>query len=201
MTSSRNGRTGERIALGVSAIIFLLIMLGIAIFVPEVTPFQVFVFRTVLAIVAAAAAAFIPGFIRLKLGLAANVSVRAGGALGVFVLIYAINPPLLISEPKKFIHEGVIGTLEKHISGKVTDFSLTLGDSRQDELRALYIDETIGDSWGQLLSRICDRYTACLKCAPSPGEIEDRVNIDLVGAPLRNHPDTDSGNVKICSGS
>jgi len=188
----------ERIGLAACVVVFMLLMLGIAIFIPEVTTFQVFVFRTVLALVAAAAAAFIPGFITVEMGAKAKLWIRAGGAIALFVIVYNVNPPLLVSAPKKNIHEGLIGQLVTHVNSSVTDFSLTLDGNREDELRALYIEETIGDSWSDLLSRICRNHASCLVCDPPAGEIKQEVKLSLKGPPLVNHPGSSSGKIKDC---
>ncbi len=79
-----------------SGLSFLAIMLVIAFFIPEPTIFQIFVFRVVLAIAAAAFGATIPGFLEIKLPLWGKGLISAGGALGLFVLIYQVNPPGLI---------------------------------------------------------------------------------------------------------
>lgn len=72
---------------------FTAIMLVIAIYVPKPTEFQIFVFRVVLAMAAAGVGGVVPGFIVL------NVSpyIRAGGAIALFVIIYAFNPPAVVT--------------------------------------------------------------------------------------------------------
>lgn len=76
-------------------ILFVVVMLGIAIAIPNPTATQWFVFRVVLALSAAGIGAVIPGLIVV------NVSkiVRAGGAIALFVLVYMLNPPQLVSTP------------------------------------------------------------------------------------------------------
>jgi hypothetical protein len=59
-------------------------ILVLAIAYPRPTPFQVFVFRTILSVAAAGAAALIPGFLEVEI----SNWVRAGGALAVFVIVY-----------------------------------------------------------------------------------------------------------------
>jgi hypothetical protein len=71
-------------------------MLVMAIKFPQPSPFQYATFRTVLALAAAGVAAFVPGFFRLKVGR----TLRAGGALAVFVLVYRFSPaPLVLETP------------------------------------------------------------------------------------------------------
>jgi hypothetical protein len=73
------------------------ILLAIALFVPVVTAFQEFVFRVVLSLAAAGIGASIPGFLNLHFDLPAG-SIEAGGALALFALSYAVNPPALVSQ-------------------------------------------------------------------------------------------------------
>ena len=62
----------------------------IAIFVPNPTSFQMFIFRILAALGAAGVGASLPGFIGFK-----SASVTAGGAVALLVLIYLVNPPRL----------------------------------------------------------------------------------------------------------
>lgn len=73
---------------------FLVVLVIIAIFIGDPTGFQIFVFRVVLAIAAAGAAAMIPGFLSVKIA----TWVRASGALAVFALVFLVNPPALVAE-------------------------------------------------------------------------------------------------------
>ncbi|MEO3428483.1 hypothetical protein AAFN88_06465 [Pelagibius sp. CAU 1746] len=187
----------ERICLGISVVVFLATMLVLAVLFPEVTAFQEFVFRTVVALTAGAAAAFIPGFFHLRIGQGKLLAVRATGAIAVTAFVYYVNPPSSVSERKVFMHEGLVHNLESHIAAG-TGFSLELDPSRITELRALFIEHTAGESWGELFSKICRRYPNCLVCDPPPGSISDSVMLSLVGPPLVNLPGSTSGNVKQC---
>lgn len=88
----------EKIVAVVFGTAFIVIMLGIAVFVPNPTEFQIFVFRTVLAVAAAGIGAVLPGFLTV------NVSnfLRAGGAFGLFVMVYWFNPPKLVTDATPF---------------------------------------------------------------------------------------------------
>jgi hypothetical protein len=80
-----------------------LMLLGMVIYslaIPNPTAQQEFVFRLILALGAAALGAFLPGFLHIQ-GRVANFTVRAGGALGMFVLVYLINPPALVEKKAK----------------------------------------------------------------------------------------------------
>lgn len=188
----------ERLLLAACAVIFLVALLIIAILFPEVTAFQEFVFRTVLSLAAGAAAAFIPGFFDFKIGRGSMFALRAGGAIAVFAFVYYLNPPTLVSERKVYSHQGLVKNLEKHFFEHPADFVLNLDKTRKDELRALYIENVSGKDWSELFSKICRRYSRCLVCDPEPGKIVDQVTLKLIGPPLRNHKDSQTGKVKVC---
>lgn len=96
---ARHGRqeqqqTWEKIAIFAIGVAFVATLILIALFVPEPKPFPIFIFRVVLALGAGALGALIPGFIEVKF----RNWLRAGGAIALFVIVYLINPPELISE-------------------------------------------------------------------------------------------------------
>jgi uncharacterized membrane protein YedE/YeeE len=94
-------------------VMFVILMLGIAVFVPHPTPFQYGVFRSVLALAAAGVAAFIPGFISVAL----KSWLRAGGAIAVFVIVYFFSPANLVTQPQETPVRGSIqqiGTVDQH---------------------------------------------------------------------------------------
>jgi hypothetical protein len=80
-------------------IVFLLLIMLIAILIPDPSSFQYWVFRVVLALAAAGVVAMIPGFISVEVG---NV-LRAGSALAVFAIIYFFSPAKLIVQPAETI--------------------------------------------------------------------------------------------------
>jgi uncharacterized integral membrane protein len=86
----------EKIAVFAFGVLFLLLLLVIAFLVPNPTDFQLFVFRVALALVAAAVAALVPGFLHVQSQVFRN-TIRAGGAIAVFVIVYMVNPPRFIS--------------------------------------------------------------------------------------------------------
>jgi hypothetical protein len=77
---------------------FLVAMLLLAIAFPRPTPFQYNIFRVVLSIAAAGVAAMVPGFLKLELTSTPGLLVSAGGALGVFVIVYFFNPAKLVAD-------------------------------------------------------------------------------------------------------
>jgi hypothetical protein len=87
----------EKIAMGITAVIFLGILLAIGVWQKSFEPERFFIFRTVLALIGAAfAAIFIPGLLQVQTKVL-KIAVRAGGAAAFFAIIYLINPPGLIS--------------------------------------------------------------------------------------------------------
>jgi hypothetical protein len=71
----------------------------LAVIFPQPTPFQYTVFRIVLALAGAGIAALIPGFIEVAIELAYKNVIRAGGALGVFIVLYFFSPASLVATP------------------------------------------------------------------------------------------------------
>src|SRR5437016_11653794 len=83
----------ERIATFAFGIGFLITLVVLAIFFPEPKPFQYVVFRVILALSATGFAAFIPGFIHVEI----KPTIRAGGALAFFVVVYFCSPAVMPS--------------------------------------------------------------------------------------------------------
>lgn len=83
----------ERIVAFVFGVVFVIVMLVLAMAIPEPTAFRYTVFRIVLAVAVAGVAVFLPGFME------ANIEgrVRAGGALAAFAVTYFLNPAGLVS--------------------------------------------------------------------------------------------------------
>ncbi|KWV73395.1 hypothetical protein [Pseudomonas fluorescens] len=69
-------------------VVFIIVTLCVAIWMPNPSGFQYLVFRLVAALAAGGVVAVMPGFIELKLGL----WLRAGGTLAVFAIVYFMNP-------------------------------------------------------------------------------------------------------------
>lgn len=95
-----------------SGIAFLFILLIIAVFIPHPTDFQIFIFRIIIALAAAAFGATIPGFLKVDLPVGKKGLIAAGGAIAFFVLIYFMNPPKLISDtppPSEILKQSLAG--------------------------------------------------------------------------------------------
>jgi hypothetical protein len=74
---------------------FLVALLVLAIVFPQPTSFQYTVFRIVLAVAAAGFVSMTPGFLQVRI----SNWLRAGGALGVFIVIYFFSPAALVANP------------------------------------------------------------------------------------------------------
>jgi hypothetical protein len=74
---------------------FIISILVMAVVFPQPTSFQYAVFRIVLAIAAAGFVSMTPGFLEVTV----SNSVRAGGALGVFAVVYFFSPAALVANP------------------------------------------------------------------------------------------------------
>lgn len=85
-------------------VLFVVVMLGLALFIPSPTLFQQFVFRIVLGLAASGVATTIPGALDLKI----RAGIRATGAIAVFALLYFFNPAELVTD----INDGKFFELE-----------------------------------------------------------------------------------------
>jgi hypothetical protein len=86
----------EKIAMWSIVVSLLLVMLAIGLFERKPTDLGIFIFRTVLALLAGAfAGIFIPGFLDVK-AKTARFALRATGAAAFFVIVYLWNPPALV---------------------------------------------------------------------------------------------------------
>ena len=86
---------------GVLAIVFVLVALVLTFMLkmheePSVWALVEFFLRTVIALCAGGIASCLPGFFDLDWG--QRMGVRAGGAVGVFALVFLVNPPSLLAE-------------------------------------------------------------------------------------------------------
>jgi predicted membrane channel-forming protein YqfA (hemolysin III family) len=86
-------------------IAFGLIGLGVTTFTHDLNVYQQFYLRIFIGLSAAGIAAIIPGFFEINIKWLEN-TIKAGGAITVFLLVYQINPPIL-KDFKTF--EGISG--------------------------------------------------------------------------------------------
>ncbi|HEV7860052.1 MAG TPA: SH3 domain-containing protein [Pyrinomonadaceae bacterium] len=121
-TDNQNSSMATYLTAG-AGVIFILISVLLIILYPNPSPAQYQVFKIVLALACAGFAAAIPGAINVGVGHA----VRAGGAMGVFVIIYFFSPAgMMLNRP----------TNEEHPKDGVTAASPTPGVSPNDHAKA-----------------------------------------------------------------
>ena len=89
----------EVIAVSILGVMFIVTLIVLAIYIPNPTAFQWFIFRVVLALSAGAVGAIIPGFLSINITLLQGIGISAGGAMAFFLLIYKFNPPPLNDVP------------------------------------------------------------------------------------------------------
>ena len=73
-------------------VVFLSAILILAVAIPSPTVTQFESFRIVIALAAGGLAAVIPGLLDVQFGGTGRFALRAGGALGVFVIVYFFSP-------------------------------------------------------------------------------------------------------------
>lgn len=124
----------EKIAIFSFGVIFVLIILIVAIFLPEPSDFQYTIIRIILALAAAGVAALIPGFIEIEY----KPFVRAGGALAVFAVVYFFSPAALVTSAKaqlsRLVEDRQKGEMFKTI-GSERAFWLEFTDRRDNIVR------------------------------------------------------------------
>ncbi|MFZ4476983.1 MAG: hypothetical protein ACOYPR_17440 [Saprospiraceae bacterium] len=76
-------------------VVSLAAILAAVLFVPCPSSAQFFVFRLILAVGAAGIGSILPGFLNIESGAA-----KAGGALGLFALVYLLNPAEVVGNEK-----------------------------------------------------------------------------------------------------
>lgn len=95
-SDSINTPTWKLITGLVIGIIFAVTILVLAVLIPNPTIYQIFIFRGIFAISMAAIAAIIPGFLNIS-SRTKSFTVKAGGAIAVFIIVWLVNPPALVA--------------------------------------------------------------------------------------------------------
>lgn len=98
--------TAQIIIAFIFGVTFVVALIVLAIKFPHPTPFQYNVFRIVLSLAAAGAAAMIPGFINIQVNPTTGLLIRAGGALAVFVVVFFFNPAQLAIQTHTDTHRN-----------------------------------------------------------------------------------------------
>jgi hypothetical protein len=98
-------------------VVFVAALLGFVLAMPHPTVEQFEVIRIILALAAGGVAAMIPGFLNLQLGAGANLTLRAGGALAVFTIVYFYSPAHWAPSPAANITQSTTGPTSPAIIG------------------------------------------------------------------------------------
>ncbi len=83
-------------------VLFVVVILVLVVVVGTPTEAQMWVFRVVMALAAGAVGVALTGFLEIQ-GTLAGLSVRAGGALALFIFVYKINPAKLATREPAII--------------------------------------------------------------------------------------------------
>jgi hypothetical protein len=106
-------KRSERLTAFVFGAVFVTTLLLVALLVPSPTAFQYVIFRVILSLAAAGTAAMIPGFLQIQVA----QSIRAGGALAVFVIVFFYNPAAVVTHTQPLdrfvtLQEGTYDTVD-----------------------------------------------------------------------------------------
>ena len=96
----------EKIAGFVFGIAFITALLSITVLIPDPTPTQYATFKTILALAAAGVGGIFAGAIQVE-GSIQKWSIRAGGAIALFAIVFFFTPP--IPEEGDKIHQVING--------------------------------------------------------------------------------------------
>lgn len=93
MKSFLSGKLGiDKLLAFLFGVIFLLALLIIAILIESPSDSQQRIFRAILALAAGGIGAVIPGLLNIKMESGKHFSLRAAGALALFVIVYLLSP-------------------------------------------------------------------------------------------------------------
>ena len=95
MKSFLSGKLGiDKLLAFLFGVIFLLALLIIAILIESPSDSQQRIFRAILALASGGIGAVIPGLLNIKMESGKHFSLRAAGALALFVIVYLLSPAL-----------------------------------------------------------------------------------------------------------
>lgn len=180
--------SGEKIVILLVGVLLVAVVLWAVLFGPyKDSDLGPIVLRAVLAVGVGALVMLLSGKLLLKLPL----GVQATGAVGAFVLVFLVNPPdvkkTTPTQPAPRIkHSGYLGDLHDTIQRDVadTEFLLELGTEHRLQLRQFWVfPEITAKDHGELLRKICRRYSECLRCEPDIAQIQKTVKVSWRSAP------------------
>ena len=86
----------QLITILIVGLLFSMIILALAVFIPNPTNTQFFIFRGIFSVSLAAIAAVIPGLLNVESRFQ-SFSIKATGAIAVFIIVWLLNPPAIIN--------------------------------------------------------------------------------------------------------
>lgn len=193
--------TPEKTALFLFGVFFITVLLVIAIAIPHPTESQWRVFNVVLALVASAIAAVLPGALHLEF----TPWLKAGGALGVFALVFLVKPTGLVAEDPFKIDDPPAIELAK----PVVDRYLSLIDSNKyDEAYSLSSDSfksnydradwiRLGNSLRQPLGSVLERKEVGQRAQPVPFGVRGTLRVYSFQTRFQGAPQLVSENVFV----
>ncbi len=146
VSKRRNVLASDRILAFAFGVTFIIVLLAVAIWIPNPTGFSYTIFRIVIALAAAGVGAVIPGFLTVSF----RNTLRAGGAIALFVIVYFFAP-VAIGEGSESTPAAPVGSarhtaeawLAKVDSGRVKEayaaMSRDIRDRHEEEEMALTV--------------------------------------------------------------
>jgi len=132
----RGAHAAEKLTavLGIAAIILLMILSAV---IPEPAKFQLQVFQIVLAIGTGAVVAALPGVVSFEGAIRENWRIRGGGAVGIFALVYFINPI-------EIVNPAAVNPVEVRMDGVAKGNTLATGKVVNSDDQIPITDAKIG---------------------------------------------------------
>ena len=177
----------QKIIAIIAAIILVATVVFLVVAGKSLTQEQFFGVRLLLTLAAAGVVAVLPGFLRVEMSPLINVGVRGGGAVGVFILLMYVNPPIIknLGPGPSVQHEGFLGNMRDHLNERVSPdvFSLVFRESHEQLSDFVVYPPVGGSTYGEVLMKICNTYS-CLSCEPEPDKNTRRVTLSVKRGPL-----------------
>ena len=139
MTSKNKGVTPPvwQIIVGVVfGFVFVSAILALTIFLPDRNAQQYAIIKTILALAASGIAGVFTGFIEVN-GMIAKMTIRAGGALAVFIIVFFFTP----KPPEPFGEDGSPVINMKSTGDNATQIGVIEGDFNANSNRTEKVDK------------------------------------------------------------
>lgn len=120
----------EKVAGFVFGVVFITALLSITVLIPDPTPTQYAIFKTILALAAAGVGGVLAGAIHVE-GSIQKWSIRAGGAIALFVIVFFFTPS--IPEEGNEIHQVINGDNATPIGINKGEINIGVGDAKSKD--------------------------------------------------------------------